>query len=293
MKTKLGGVTMKRLKEIILKYPFVSSIIIVGVAIAITYIPLTSMLSQNMEIQLADYLSGIIEQIAVSIFLVIGLKKLGLYERAGFSLRIKSMWLVWPILLFILLNASDMLTGEIKIDTTRPLVILAYLMVYLSTGFFEEILCRGLVYSLLINKWGRKRSGCYLAMILSSVLFGMVHFIHYFLGNASLIATIAQAIYATFIGVFFVACVVRNHSIYPAIILHGIVDIAGRLREIAVGGGINKGYITMPLEGAVVCVIIALPLFLYGLFIVRKEYRNGIIKSGQVMNRLEVVKDWV
>lgn len=267
---------MKKLKEIILKYPFVSSIFIAGVTIAITSIPLPSIISQNMESQLADYLLGIIEQIAVSIFLVIGLKKLGLYEKAGFSFKIKSMWLVWPIFLFILLNASDMLTGEIKIDTTRPLVILAYLMVYLSTGFFEEILCRGLIFSLLINKWGRKRSGCYLAMILSSILFGMAHFIHYFLGDASFIATIAQVIYATFIGVFFVACVVRNHSIYPAIILHGIVDIAGSLRDIAVGGGINKGYITMPLDAAAICVIIALPLFLYGLFIVRKEFRNGI-----------------
>jgi membrane protease YdiL (CAAX protease family) len=276
MKIKLGGIIMKKLKEIILKYPFVSSIIIVGVAIALTSIPLPSAISHNMENQFADYLPGIIEQAAVSILLVIVLKKLGLYEKAGFSLKIKNMWLVWPILIFILLNASDMLTGEIKIDITRPLVILAYLLVYLSTGFFEEILCRGLVFSLLINKWGRKRRGCYMAMIISSIVFGMAHFIHYFLGDASLIATIAQTIYATFIGVFFVACVIRNHSIYPAIILHGILDIAGSLRDISVGGGINKGYITMPLEVAAIYVIITLPLFLYGFFIVRKEFRNVI-----------------
>lgn len=184
--------------------------------------------------------------------------------------------MVWPIFLFILLNASDMLTGEIKIDVTRPVVILAFVIVYLSTGLFEEILCRGLVFSLIISKWGRKRSGCYMAMILSSILFGMLHFIHYFLGNASLIATISQVIYATFIGVFFAASVIRNQSIYPAIILHGIVDIAGSLGEISVGGGINKRYITMSLEGAVICVIIALPLFLYGLFIVRKEEGSGL-----------------
>lgn len=267
---------MKKLKEIILKYPIISSIFIMGISIAITFIPLPSTISQNMESQFADYLSGIIEQISVSILLIIGLKKLGLYKKARFSLKVKSIWIVWPIVPFILLNASDILNEAIKIDITRPLVIIAFVMVYLSTGLFEEILCRGLVFSLIINKWGRKRSGCYLAIILSSILFGMFHFVHYFLGNASLIATITQVICATFIGVFFVACVVRNHSIYPAIILHGILDIAGSLGEIAVGSGIYKGYITMSLRESLICVIISLPLFLYGLYIVRKEFQNGI-----------------
>jgi uncharacterized protein len=70
-----------------------------------------------------------------------------LTEKAVFSSKIKSMWLVWHIFLFILLNDSDVLNGEIKNDKIRPLVILAYLMVYLSTVFFEEILCSGLVFS--------------------------------------------------------------------------------------------------------------------------------------------------
>lgn len=177
--------------------------------------------------------------------------------------------------LFILLNASDMITGTIKIDITRPLVILAFVMVYLSTGLFEEVLFRGLVFPLMIKKWGRKRSGCYMAMILSSMLFGILHLVHYFLGDSSLIATIAQIIYATFIGVFFAACVIRNYSIYPAIMLHGIFDITGSLKEIAVGGGINR-YISMSLEEAIICVIITLPLFVYGIFIVRKEFEKGM-----------------
>lgn len=70
---------MKKLKEIILRYQFISSILIVGVVISITSIPLPSIMLQNMDEQFADYLSGIIEQIAVSILLIIGLKKLGLY----------------------------------------------------------------------------------------------------------------------------------------------------------------------------------------------------------------------
>jgi len=267
---------MKNLKEIILRYPLISSILIVAVSISITSISLPVIIAQNFNQQMVDYLSGIIEQVTVTILLIILLKKLGLYEKAGFSFKIRKIWLAWPIILFVILNASDLLTGNIKIDIAKPWMILAFVIVYLSTGLFEEVLCRGLVFSVLINKWGKTRSGCYLAMILCSVLFGMLHFIHYFLGNASMLATITQVIYATFIGAFFSACVVRNHSIYPAIMLHGIVDIAGSLGEISVGGGINKGYMTMSFEGAVILIIIALPLFLYGLFLVRKEFQNGM-----------------
>lgn len=265
---------MKNIKEILLKYPLMSSILIVAMSISVTFIKLPVIITQNFDEQLVEYLTGIIEQVGVTVLLVIVLKKIGLYQKAGFSLKIKNIWLVWPIILFILLNASDMLTGTIKIDITKP--ILAFVIVYLSTGLLEEIMCRGLVFSLLINKWGETRSGCYQAMILSSVIFGMFHFIHYILGDASMLATITQIIYATFIGVFFTACVVRNHSIYPAIILHGILDIADSFGEISVGGGINKGYQSMPLEVAVLLVIIALPLLLYGLFLVRKEFQNGI-----------------
>lgn len=85
---------MKKLKEIIIKYPCISSILIVALAISITFthLPIT-----NMDGQLKDYLSGIIEQVVVSILLIIGLKKLRLYEKARFSLKIKSFWLIWPI----------------------------------------------------------------------------------------------------------------------------------------------------------------------------------------------------
>lgn len=267
---------MKNLKEKILRYPLISSILIVVVSISITFISLPVIITQNFNQQMVDYLSGIIEQVTVAILLIMLLKKLGLYEKAGFSFEIKKLWLVWPIILFIILNASDLLTGTIKINMAKPWMILAFVIVYLSTGLFEEVLRRGFVFSILVNKWGKTRSGCYLSMILSSTLFGMLHFIHYFMGNASLLATLTQVIYATFIGVFFSACVVRNQSIYPAIILHGMVDTAGSFGEISIGGGINKGYITMPFEGAIVLIIIALPLFLYGLFLVRKEFRNGI-----------------
>lgn len=264
-----GGVIMRSFKEIIFKYPVISSIIISSILISLTFIPLDSIMPSTMDSQLADYLGGITKQVLVSIILIIMLKKLSLFHKCRFSFSLKDTYLIWPIALYCILSFINIFTGEIIIDTSRPFVIVGFILVYLSTGLFEEILCRGLIFSLIDFKWGKR--GYILPVILSSLLFGASHFIHYFLGDASAVASIAQVIYATFIGVFFAAIVIRRESIYPAIIWHGIFDIAFDLKEIAVGGGIFKGYMDMSIEQAIKCDIIMLPLFVYGLSIIRNE----------------------
>ena len=267
---------MKKVKEKIFMFPIISSVIISLIAGAIVFISVPVMVTNQSEQQLVDYLTGIVEQTGAGLLLILLLKKLGIFEKSGFHRTIRELWIIWPAILFILFNASDVLSGKMKIDVTRPFLILAFVLVYLSTGFFEEILCRGVMFSLLLHKWGKTKGGCYLAMIVSGIMFGMLHFVHYFMGDASMLATVTQVIYAAMIGTFFAACVVRNKSIYPAILLHGIVDISGSFGEIAVGGGINKSYQTMTFPVAMILIIIALPLFLYGLFIVRKEFQNGM-----------------
>lgn len=268
---------MNKAKNHILKQPLIFSLFILALSVAITFIPLSPLFCGIFEEQAAGYIAGIIEQTMVTFMLIHLLKKLGLIEKAGFKRKSKELWILWPIIPFVLLNASDFLTGSLAIDKSKPLLVILFVLVYLSTGLFEETLCRGVIFNLMLNKWEKSKGGYYLAVMLSSVLFGLVHFIHYFLGDASLIATITQVIYASFIGVFFCACVVRNQSIYPAMILHGIVNIAGSLDEIAVNGGINKAFRTISVEGAIICVIIVLPLFVYGLFVVRKEFGKSAV----------------
>lgn len=268
---------MDKAIKLILKRPLIFSLFIIILSVVITFIPMSPLFDGICGEQASEYIAGIIEQTIVSVMLILLLKKIDLLEKVGYKRKSKELWVLWPMLPFILLNASDFLTGGIIIDKSKPLLIMLFVLVYLSTGLFEETLCRGVIFGLMNNKWGRSKGGCYLAIILSSILFGLTHFIHLILGHASFIATVTQVIYASFIGVFFCACVIRNHSIYPAIILHGIVDMAGSLKEIAANGGINKEFRTMSVEEALVCVIIALPLFAYGLFMVRKEFRKSAV----------------
>ena len=271
---------MNQLQRFIFNKPLVASIIIIIISVGMTFIPINVLFMWINDGQSAEYMAGIVEQTGVSICLIILLKKLHLLEQAGFKNIGKNLWVMWPIVILSVLDTTELWDGTRVLDYTRPMRILLYGLVYLSTGLFEETLCRGVVFNLLLNKWKQKKRGGYLAVIISSLLFGSVHFVHFILGHASLLATMVQVIYASIIGIFFCACVIRMKSIYPAMLMHGLVDITGGLSEIAIGEGINKQYITMSIDGAIGCVIITLPLLIYGLWMIRKEMRKDeVIKS--------------
>ncbi len=55
------------------------------------------------------------------------------------------------------------------------------------------------------------------------------------------------------------------------VIMHAAFDFGGRLlQEIAVGGGSATAPANSTLEGAIITFMLTLPLFLYGMFILRK-----------------------
>jgi membrane protease YdiL (CAAX protease family) len=263
---------MNKLKTYAFEKPVIFSIILIIVIVSFTFIPMAPIFSPFLDHQSCEYVAGIFEQVFASLVLIMILKRFNLLKSAGFTSpkQWKDLWIIWPMLLFALLNGSDLFSGNIIIDKSKPLVIVLFILVYLSTGLFEEILCRGVVLSLMLHKWGNTKKGCYLALVLSSALFGFTHIIHFILNQSSLLATVTQITYGTFIGVFFAACVLRNKTIYPAIILHAVVDIFGDLNEIAINGGLKETYFTMSIGDALGCIIITLPILIYGLFIFRK-----------------------
>ncbi|BCN32896.1 CPBP family intramembrane glutamic endopeptidase [Anaeromicropila herbilytica] len=269
---------MNQTRKFILKRPVIFSLAIIIISVALTSIPLSFLFDSICGQQEAEYIVGILEQTVVSVILILFLKKIDYLKKAGFQRKCNELWILWPMICFILLNASDYL-GSVAIDKSKPLLILLFVLVYLSTGLFEETLCRGVVFTVMLEKWGGSKRGYYSAILLSSLIFGLTHFIHYILGDSSFLYTVTQVIYASFVGVFFCASMIRNRSIYPAMLLHGLFDIAGSLKEIAVNGGIDKSYKTTTLDETVVCVIILLPLFVYGLFIIRKEYEKHVISQ--------------
>ncbi|NMB55821.1 MAG: CPBP family intramembrane metalloprotease [Leptolinea sp.] len=263
---------MKNLKPFAFRHPIFFALVIMGIAVPLTEIPLESLFSQSLSFQKASYISGILLQGGTSLLLALLITRLGMREEAGFTpiSRWKSVWLIWPLIAYSLLNGSDLLTGAIRIDWSDGSLIILYLLLYLSVGFVEEILFRGLMLSLMLRAWGKTRRGILAAVVLSSVVFGVVHVVNLLMGRRDLLTTGTQILYALFFGVFFAACFLRSRSIWPVIFGHFLFDLCGSFQDLSAGHVFTRVQPAISLDAALVTLGILLPLFLIGLFYLRK-----------------------
>ena len=85
----------------------------------------------------------------------------------------------------------------------------------MSTGVVEEVVFRGLVFCGLVAGLGRSSGRVKLAAYLSCALFGLAHVLG---GWESVLVT-------AFLGALFLASTVEMQSLWPAAVLHGLLDV--------------------------------------------------------------------
>lgn len=153
------------------------------------------------------------------------------WRRAGFvgSSEWRDLRILWlPLLLLIVPFA-----GGFRPPAAGELLVLV--VGYLATGFFEESLYRGAILSLL------RPRGIWPAVLISSLLFGLVHFSNIVLrGNPGLIAL--QALGAFTGGIGMAALRLRTRTIWTVIVLHALHDLFFQLGglPVAVSDAINS-----------------------------------------------------
>jgi membrane protease YdiL (CAAX protease family) len=269
---------MKALKAYILKNPAVSSVGLFALFFLLSKIEVDRGLINFMDYQKACYLSGLLIKGGVSVILVLVIAWLGLIREGGFTpfTQWKSLWLIWPLVIYSALNGSDVLDGMLNVNRGDGGLMVLYTMMFVSVGLIEEILIRGLVLPLMLRQWGATKGGVYKAVLVSSAIFGLAHLANLVLGRRDLLSTSAQITYAFFFGVFFAALVLRNKSIWPAIFCHFLFDWAGNFKAVTVGHVYTRMKPAISMEDALFTVAMFLPLLLIGLFYLRKvELASG------------------
>ncbi len=87
----------------------------------------------------------------------------------------------------------------------------------LFVAFLEEIIFRGLLFKAMA------KDNLKIAVIVSSVTFGMGHIVNLFLGEAVL-GTLLQLMYASAIGFLFTAIFLTGKSLLPCILSHAFIN---------------------------------------------------------------------
>ncbi|NJN96832.1 MAG: CPBP family intramembrane metalloprotease [Anaerolineales bacterium] len=172
-----------------------------------------------------------------------------------------SLWLGVPPALFIL----AFMAGGIASGLPPAQVILFVLINTLLVGVSEELMFRGIVF------WAAlPRFSLWTAIWISSILFGGVHTLNALM-TGDYIAGVGQAMQAALFGVWITAIRLRTHSILPAMLIHGLWDFsiflltASAAATAASSTNIEPGAI----QKLIAPVLLELPLFLYGLWLLR------------------------
>ncbi|MBO4292571.1 MAG: CPBP family intramembrane metalloprotease [Lachnospiraceae bacterium] len=107
--------------------------------------------------------------------------------------------------------------GGLKQDESG--LILPNLIFTLGIGLTEEVYFRGII----CNSWREKEKA---AILISSVLFGLSHFMN-IMGGAGLAGTLLQIVFAFVYGIVMALVMLGTKSILPCIFLHAFHDFCG------------------------------------------------------------------
>lgn len=149
---------------------------------------------------------------------------------------------------------------------------LLLLFACLTVGFAEEFLFRGLLQSLFLKKYLSRKNGILLGILIPAIIFGLFHLIN-LTKNDNVIAVLIQVVFATFIGLFFGALVLKTNKIIPVAVTHGFVNFSFSTAFL-------PGIKTVEETGfSILPIILTLPLLIIGLFVVKKIKKEDVLKK--------------
>lgn len=123
------------------------------------------------------------------------LDQLGCLQAIGFKFltNLKPWGLTILPLLYAVIAYPLVLTGSLKISTQDPLLSLFVGLNAASGALIEEFAFRGVILYALIRAWGTTNNGILTSVVVSSLLFGVVHLLNLLAGD-SLVRVIPQAV---------------------------------------------------------------------------------------------------
>lgn len=131
----------------------------------------------------------------------------------------------WPELVmsgvFMVISILSIVTAKtISIPTILNLALYCFFI-----GVVEEFMCRGWLFNEFLERYSDTRKGKVLSVVLSSLIFGLIHFIN--VGSAQGLAeTIVQVMNATVGGIFLTLVYYKTKNIWTVITLHAIWDFS-------------------------------------------------------------------
>jgi len=160
---------------------------------------------------------------------VFGLQEFGLGKKNFFRGMLTGGFMFFVCVLNVLAALAEYMEYPVVMPPVS--LIIMVVIEQLFVGLFEEFLFRGFLLHTLLVKFGENKfSGKMAAVFISSLIFGLAHFIN--LNEQMLNETISQVCSSAFVGIFFGVLYLRVRNIWVVVCYHALTNYAGDLTAI-------------------------------------------------------------
>lgn len=250
--------------------PFLFAILTLIIVGFIMLLPLENILeSINFTEFESEYLGLFFKMSFLFILSFKVIKKLKLNAIAGVASNYK--WRhrylnIIPFYLFVLglLSIINKDVSEMQLSN-----VLVLFLGCLAVGFGEEFMFRGFLQPLFIKKFYNHQNGRFLGVFFSALFFGLFHFVN-LMNSEQVLPVVIQVVFATFMGFFFGVLVLRTNKLLPLAITHGLINFFFSLQTLPNLNIIPTNNPSNEMETILAPLLIFLPLFIVGLFVIRK-----------------------
>ena len=133
-----------------------------------------------------------------------------------------------------------------------------------GVGIMEELAFRGVLLPLLLERFGRTKKGMWVSVLLSSAVFGLIHFAN-LIEMPNLAAVLMQVGYSTLLGALCAALLLGTGNIWYCVAVHTVYNFGGGLNTYFVEGTV------WDLPTVLCTVFLAVAVFCWYLYLMLKQ----------------------
>lgn len=140
------------------------------------------------------------------------------------TMRKPHLYLITVLYLIVFTNGFRSFRLISSQESVLTFTVIIFLIKSLSVGFFEEIVFRSLIQSLILRKFHSINIKTSFGLLVSSLIFGLAHLINLNSENYTFFGVISQIFAATCLGYLFGVILLITKNIYPIIFIHSLIS---------------------------------------------------------------------
>ena len=152
-------------------------------------------------------------------------------------------------------------------------MLISFLIAIPIGAAFEEVLCRGLIQNIIMERAKYSGRSPWWAILVSAAIFGLLHFSNLYSSPYLIIGTTSQVIYTFVVGVALGVVYYLTNNLTAVIVLHTLFNWFASLEllYVALAPGGSAPAADIPLFGAAIQLLVICPAYLFARWTYRRQ----------------------